>query len=330
VTHATLHNADEVARKDVRVGDSVIVRRAGDVIPEVVSVVMERRPDHTTPFQMPTLCPVCESPAEREEGEVDSRCIGGLFCSAQRKQALLHFASRKALDVEDLGEKLVDQIVDQGMVHALPDIYRLKAEQWLSLERMGEKSVNKLIAALEASKQTTLARFIYALGIRHVGERTAKDLATHFGQLDALLDATEEALLVVRDVGPTVAKSVRHFFDQDHNREVVNALRACGIHWQESESHADRPKPLAGQILVITGTLVEFGRDELTDKLEALGAKVTGSVSKKTTAVIAGAEAGGKLAKAESLGIPVWDEAQLRTVLDQALNASNNSVSSSS
>lgn len=330
VTHATLHNADEVARKDVRVGDSVVVRRAGDVIPEVVSVVIERRPAHTVPFQMPSVCPVCQSPAEREAGEVDSRCIGGLFCSAQRKQALLHFASRKALDVEDLGEKLVDQIVDQGLVHALPDIYRLSAAQWLGLERMGEKSVHKLMAALEASKQTTLPRFIHALGIRHVGERTAKDLAMHFGQLDALIDASEADLMEVRDVGPTVASSVRHFFDQAHNREVVQALRDCGITWPQGESLADRPKPLAGQILVITGTLVDFGRDELTQRLEALGAKVTGSVSKKTTAVIAGAEAGSKLAKAETLGIPVWDEARLKAVLDQALSASSNSVSSSS
>ena len=321
VTNATLHNAEEIARKDVRVGDTVIVRRAGDVIPEVVAVVTDRRPEGTTPFEMPTHCPVCQSPAEREPDEVDARCIGGLFCSAQRKQALLHFASRKALDIEDLGEKLVDQLVDQGLVNTLPDVYRLGFVQWVALERMGEKSAQNLLASLEASKTTTLARFIYALGIRHVGERTAKDLATHFGQLDALLDAPEDALLQVRDVGPVVARSVRHFFDQSHNREVVEQLRACGVHWPESESAADRPKPLAGHILVITGTLAQFGRDALTEQLEGLGAKVTGSVSKKTTAVIAGAEAGSKLTKAQELGIPVWDEARLIEVLAGASSA---------
>ncbi len=321
VTNATLHNAEEVARKDVRVGDTVIVRRAGDVIPEVVCVVLERRPEGTTPFEMPTHCPVCHSPAEREAEEVDARCIGGLFCSAQRKQALLHFASRKALDIEDLGEKLVDQLVDQGLVHTVPDVYRLGFVQWVALERMGEKSAHNLLAALEASKRTTLARFIYALGIRHVGERTAKDLALHFGQLDALMDAPEAALLEVRDVGPVVARSVRHFFDQPHHREVVEQLRACGLHWPESESASERPKPLAGQILVITGTLAHFGRDALTEQLESLGAKVTGSVSKKTTAVIAGTEAGSKLTKAQELGIPVWDEDQLKAVLAQAAAA---------
>ncbi len=316
VTNATLHNAEEVARKDVRVGDTVVVRRAGDVIPEVVSVVLERRPEGTQAFVMPEHCPVCQSPAERDEGEVDSRCIGGLFCSAQRKQALLHFASRKALDIVDLGEKLVDQIVDKGLVNTLPDLYRLGFVHWVALERMGDKSVNNLLQSLEASKATTLARFIYALGIRHVGERTAKDLALHFGQLDALLAASEEELLAVRDVGPIVARSIRHFFDQPHNREVVEQLRACGIHWPETQAPADRPQPLAGQVLVITGTLQAFGRDELTERLEALGAKVTGSVSKKTSAVIAGAEAGSKLTKAQELGVPVWDEAKLLSVLN--------------
>ncbi len=316
VTNATLHNAEEVARKDVRVGDTVVVRRAGDVIPEVVSVVLERRPEVTQAFVMPEHCPVCHSPAERDEGEVDSRCIGGLFCSAQRKQALLHFASRKALDIVDLGEKLVDQIVDKGLVNTLPDLYRLGFVHWVALERMGDKSVNNLLQSLEASKATTLARFIYALGIRHVGERTAKDLALHFGQLDALLAASEDELLAVRDVGPIVARSIRHFFDQPHNREVVEQLRACGIHWPETQAPADRPQPLAGQVLVITGTLQAFGRDELTERLEALGAKVTGSVSKKTSAVIAGAEAGSKLTKAQELGVPVWDEAKLLSVLN--------------
>jgi DNA ligase (NAD+) len=316
VTNATLHNAEEVARKDVRVGDWVVVRRAGDVIPEVVSVVLERRPSVTQAFVMPDHCPVCQSPAERDEGEVDSRCIGGLFCSAQRKQALLHFASRKALDIVDLGEKLVDQIVDKGLVNTLPDLYRLGFVHWVALERMGDKSVNNLLQSLEASKSTTLARFIYALGIRHVGERTAKDLASHFGQLDALLTASEDELLAVRDVGPIVARSLRHFFDQPHNREVVEQLRACGIHWPESQAPADRPQPLAGQVLVITGTLQAFGRDELTERLEALGAKVTGSVSKKTSAVIAGADAGSKLTKAQALGVPVWDEAKLLAMLN--------------
>jgi DNA ligase (NAD+) len=279
-------------------------------------VVLERRPSVTQAFVMPDHCPVCQSPAERDEGEVDSRCIGGLFCSAQRKQALLHFASRKALDIVDLGEKLVDQIVDKGLVNTLPDLYRLGFVHWVALERMGDKSVNNLLQSLEASKSTTLARFIYALGIRHVGERTAKDLASHFGQLDALLTASEDELLAVRDVGPIVARSLRHFFDQPHNREVVEQLRACGIHWPESQAPADRPQPLAGQVLVITGTLQAFGRDELTERLEALGAKVTGSVSKKTSAVIAGADAGSKLTKAQALGVPVWDEAKLLAMLN--------------
>ena len=311
VTNATLHNEDEARRKDVRVGDTVVVRRAGDVIPEVVSVLPEKRLQDAQIFTMPHSCPVCGSVAVREEGEADYRCTGGLFCSAQRKQAILHFAHRRAVEIEDLGDKLVEQLVDAGVVKTLPDLYRMGFTALVTLDRMAEKSANNVLASIEKSKQTTLPRFVFGLGIRHVGEATAKELARHFGNMDAIMDATQDQLLQVADVGPIVAQSLRTFFDQPHNREVVEQLRACGVTWTEGEPTAGASLPLAGQTFVLTGTLPTLSRDEAKDMLEALGAKVAGSVSKKTHCVVAGAEAGSKLDKAQALGIKVLDEAGL-------------------
>ncbi len=311
VTNATLHNEDEARRKDVRVGDTVVVRRAGDVIPEVVSVVLEKRRPDAVVFTMQHTCPVCDSPAVREEGETDYRCTGGLYCSAQQKQAILHFAHRRAVDIEDLGDKLVDQLVDTGLVRTLADLYKLGFSHLASLDRMAEKSVNNLLSSLEKSKTTTLPRFLFGLGIRHVGEATAKDLAKHFGSIDAIINATTDQLLQVRDVGPVVANSLRTFFDQAHNREVVEQLRASGLHWSEGASMASAPMPLAGHTYVLTGTLPTLSRDQAKDMLEGLGAKVAGSVSQKTTAVVAGTEAGSKLEKAQALGITILDESDL-------------------
>ncbi len=315
VTNATLHNEDEARRKDVRVGDTVVVRRAGDVIPEVVSVVLEKRQGDAPAFTMPHTCPVCGSVALREEGEADYRCTGGLYCSAQRKQAILHFAQRRAVEVEGLGDKLVDQLVDVGIVHTLPDLYRLGLTALAALDRMADKSAQNLLEALQKSKQTTLARFLFGLGIRHVGEATAKALARHFGPLDRIMDATVEQLLEVADVGPIVAQSIRTFFDQAHNREVVEQLRACGVTWEEGEPTAQAPKPLAGKTFVLTGTFPTLSRDQAKDLLEAAGAKVAGSVSKKTDYVVAGAEAGSKLEKAQALGVAVLDEAAMQALL---------------
>ena len=315
VTNATLHNELEARRKDVRVGDTVIVRRAGDVIPEVVSVVLDRRPADASQFTMMSHCPVCESLAEREEGEADHRCTGGLFCSAQRKQAIWHFAHRRAMDVEGLGDKLVDQLVDTAQVNTLADLYHLKLDILADMDRMAEKSAVNLLEALEKSKTTTLGRFLFSLGIRHVGEATAKELARHFGQLDAIMVASEDALLQVADVGPVVAHSIRTFFDQPHNREVVQALRDAGVTWPEGEALAPTEMPLAGITVVLTGTLQTMGRDEAKEKLEALGAKVAGSVSKKTHYVVAGAESGSKLDKALALGVPVLDDTGLALLL---------------
>ena len=316
VTNATLHNEDEARRKDVRVGDTVIVRRAGDVIPEVVSVLLDKRQPGATEFTMPRRCPVCGSAAVREEGEVDYRCTGGLFCSAQRKQAILHFAQRRAVEVEGLGEKLVDQLVDGQVIRVLPDLYRLGLTALASLDRMADKSAQNILQALEKSKQTTLPRFLFGLGIRHVGEATAKELARHFGSLDAVMDASLEQLLQVNDIGPIVAQSLRTFFDQPHNREVVEQLRACGVTWQEGPPAPVTPTPLTGKTFVITGTLPSMSRDEAKDLIEAAGGKVAGSVSKKTTFVVAGAEAGSKLTKAQELGVAVLDEAGLKELLD--------------
>ena len=319
VTNATLHNELEARRKDVRVGDTVIVRRAGDVIPEVVGVLPDKRVPGAPEFTMPTHCPVCGSAAVREEGEADHRCTGGLFCAAQRKQALLHFASRRAMDVEGLGEKLVDQLVDGRVVNTLPDLYRMGFVSLAALDRMAAKSAQNLLDALQKSKQTTLPRFLYALGIRHVGETTAKDVARHFGALDAVMAASTDQLLQVPDVGPVVAESIHTFFDQPHNREVVEQLRAVGVNWPEGEPAPAALLPLAGKTFVLTGSLPTLSRDEAKDMLEAQGAKVSGSVSKKTHYVVAGDEAGSKLDKARELGVPVIDEAGLRALLAEGV-----------
>ena len=317
VSNATLHNVFELRRKGVRVGDKVIVRRAGDVIPEVVGRVPGPREGYVPNFRMPRECPVCSSRVSREKGGIDHRCSGGLFCAAQRKQALLHFAGRRAMDIEGLGDKLVDQLVDGGLIRTLPELYTLGLAKLSALERMADKSAANLLAGLAKSKTTTLARFLYALGIRHVGETTAKDLARHFGGIDRLMDATLAQLLEVNDVGPVVAQSLRTFFDQPHNREVVEQLRAAGIAWPEHDGTASAaPLPLAGQTFVLTGTLPVLTRDEAKALIEAAGGKVAGSVSKKTHFVVAGEEAGAKLDKARELGVTVLDEAGLRALLD--------------
>ena len=321
VTNATLHNEDEVRRKDVRVGDTVIVRRAGDVIPEVVAVVPEMRPktsSEASEFLLPTHCPVCGSSIVREEGESTARCTGGLFCPAQRKQALLHFASRRALDIEGLGEKLVDQLVDAAIVKTPADIYKLGIVGLANLERMAEKSAGNLLAAIEKSRQTTLARFVYALGIRNVGEATAKDLARHFGRLDALLEADLAQLQQVPDVGPVVAAAVAQFFSEPHNREVIAQLRAAGVHWPDAEPVAAALSSIAGKTFVLTGSLPNLSREAAKQMIEALGGKVAASVSRKTDYVVAGSEAGSKLEKAQELGLSVLDEAKFRDLLASA------------
>jgi DNA ligase (NAD+) len=341
VTNATLHNEDEARRKDVRVGDTVIVRRAGDVIPEVVAVLPEKRPPGAAVFTMPHTCPVCGSAAVRDEGEVDYRCTGGLFCSAQRKQALLHFAQRRALDIEGLGDKLVDQLVDGGVVKTLPDLYRLGLTALAGLDRMADKSAMNVLEALEKSKHTTLPRFLFGLGIRHVGEAIAKQLASTYGSLDRILQEDwkflakqkkeiqkenakrkkkGEPLLPVplEGVGPEIMASIAAFLNESHNREVVEQLRACGVHWEEGEPSPAAQLPLAGKTFVLTGTLPTLSREEAKERLEAAGAKVAGSVSKKTDYVVAGVEAGSKLEKAQALGVPILDEAGLFQLLNAA------------
>ena len=323
VSNATLHNEDETRRKDVRVGDTVIVRRAGDVIPEVVGVVLDRRPANAgKPFDLNRMlhghCPVCGSAILREEGEADWRCTGGLFCPAQRKQALLHFAGRRAMDIEGLGDKLVDQLVDSGMVNTPADLYdkqKLNLRALADMERMGEKSAQNLLEAIERSKRPVLARFIYALGIRNVGEATAKDLARHFGTLKKLMDADEAHLQQVPDVGPVVAQSIVAFFAEKHNVDVIKALLDSGITPAESAGEPAKQLPLAGKTFVLTGTL-GMAREEAKERLEALGAKVAGSVSKKTDYVVAGAEPGSKLDKARELGVAVLDEQQFLNILE--------------
>jgi DNA ligase (NAD+) len=323
VSNATLHNEGEAQRKDVRIGDTVIVRRAGDVIPEVVGVVLDKRTPEVAAkplFDMAAWvhgkCPICASPIAKEEGEADWRCTGGITCPAQCKQAFLHFASRRAVEIEGLGDKVVDQLVDAGLVRTLPELYKLGFAKLNELERMGEKSARNLLEAIERSKSTTLPRFLYGLGIRHVGEGTSKDLARHFGDIDKLMDASVEQLLEVNDVGPIVANSVRAFFDQPHHREVVEQLRAAGVHWPAIEGTAsDAHRPLLGKTLVITGTLPTLGRDEAKELIEAAGGKVSGSVSKKTNWLVAGEEAGSKLDKARELGIAILDEAGLQALL---------------
>ncbi len=335
VTNATLHNLFEIRKKGVRVGDQVIVRRAGDVIPEVVGVMPPEGaglalgrpggiavPGHRTVyvpnFKMPKTCPVCGSDVVREKGEANHRCTGGLFCPAQRKEAILHFAARRAMDIEGLGDKLVDQLVDANVIRTLPDLYRLGLTSLIALDRMAEKSAQNVLAALEKSKQTTLPRFLFGLGLRHVGEATAKDLARHFGTLDAIMDASVEHLLQVPDVGPVVARSLHTFFQQPHNREVVEQLRACGVTWPEGAPAERAPQVLAGKTVVLTGTLPTLSRDAAKDMLEAAGAKVAGSVSKKTSYVVAGEDAGSKLARAQELGVLVLDEAGMLALLQHA------------
>ena len=316
VTNATLHNEDEIRRKDVRIGDTVIVRRAGDVIPEVARVVLERRPLDVREFVMPKVCPVCGSHVTRQADEAASRCSGGLFCPAQRKQALLHFASRRAMNIDGLGDKLVEQLVDAGLVHTPADLYQIGMSAIANLERMGEKSAIKLLDAIEHSKHTTLARFIFALGIRNVGEATAKDMAMHFGTLDNLLTADVERLQRVRDVGPVVAQSMVDFLSEAHNREIIKQLRSLGVQWDEHEPQADKILPFSGKTFVLTGTLPTLSREQAKEMLEALGAKVSGSVSKKTDYVVAGVEAGGKLEKALALHVTVLSEDELLILIN--------------
>ncbi|KPK05375.1 MAG: aromatic ring-opening dioxygenase LigA [Betaproteobacteria bacterium SG8_39] len=315
VTNATLHNEDELHRKDVRVGDSVVVRRAGDVIPEVVSVRLERRPPSTRPFKLPGSCPVCGSKVVREAGEAIARCSGGLVCAAQRKQALLHFASRRAMDIDGLGERIVDQLVELELVRTPAELYTLDEAQLAGLDRMAEKSAAKLKASIGKSRQTTLERFIYALGIRNVGERTARDLARHFGSLDRLLRADEETLAQVPDIGPIVARSICQFFGEPHNRQVIETLRKAGVHWREGEG---TPLRAAEEVrtFVLTGTLESMTRDQARERIEAKGHKVAGTVSKKTHYVVAGAEPGSKFERAQALGVTVLDERAFLKLLE--------------
>ncbi len=317
VTNVTLHNEDEIRRRDLRIGDTVIVRRAGDVIPQVVRVVPELRPPDAHEFAMPARCPECGSAIIRLPGEVIARCSGGLVCPAQRKQALLHFAGRRALDIEGLGDKLVDQLVDEGIVHSPADLYKLGLAKLAALDRMADKSAANVLSAIEASRRTTLPRFIFALGIRHVGEATAKDLAGHFGTLDALMNADETALLEVRDVGPVLAASIARFFAEPHNREGVEQLRAAGVHWPEGVPRARAPGALVGRTFVLTGTLPSLSRDEAKALIEEAGGKVAGSVSKKTDYLVAGEEAGSKLARAKELGVAVIAEGALLELIAQ-------------
>ncbi|WP_288074060.1 NAD-dependent DNA ligase LigA [Marinobacter sp.] len=307
VSNATLHNMDEIQRLGVRIGDTVFVRRAGDVIPQVVKVVAERRPDNTREVQLPDACPVCQSDIVQIEGEVVARCSGGLFCPAQRKEAIRHYASRKALDIEGLGDKWIDILVDRELVTTVADLYLLKKADLTGLERMGDKSAGNLIDAIDRSRHPVLWKFLYALGIREVGEATAKALASHFGTLEAIGEADEDALQSVSDVGPIVAGHIRSFFDQTHNQETIQALKDAGVQWQTEEITASE-KPLKGETWVLTGSLSDMTRDDAKAKLESLGAKVAGSVSGKTSCVVAGEAAGSKLTKAENLGVPVMDE----------------------
>ena len=316
VSNVTLHNEDYVRSLDLRVGDTVIVRRAGDVIPQVVAVRAELRPEGTTVFSMPKRCPVCDSAVVKDEGEKDHRCTAGLFCPAQRKQALLHFAGRRAIDIEGLGEKLVDQLVDANLVKTPADLYRLDLPTLSDLERMAEKSARNVLEAIEKSKTTTLPRFIFALGIRNVGETTAKDLARHFGKLDKLMQGDETELQEAPDVGPVVAQSIVLFFAEHHNREIIAQMRTAGVHWPETEVERAAKLPLAGKTFVLTGTLPNLTRDEAKERLEAMGGKVAGSVSKKTDYVVAGADPGSKLQKARELGVAVLDERGLLELLE--------------
>ncbi len=318
VSNATLHNIDELHRKDVRVGDTVTIRRAGDVIPEVVGVIESRRPKGTSAVQLPKQCPVCGSAVIRESDEAVARCSGGLYCSAQRAEALKHFVSRKAMDIEGLGSKIIEQLVAVDRIKTPADIFQLKKDELAEMERMGEKSAENLVNSIEDSRSTTLERFLYSLGIREVGEATASALASYFGKLDVIQRATEEELVEVPDVGPIVASRIRSFFDEGHNRDVIRALRDFGVHWEESEPQQSPSEGgLSGKTFVLTGTLPTMTRDEAKQKIQALGGKVTGSVSKKTNYVVYGDKAGSKLAKAQDLGVETIDEAGLTVLLAQ-------------
>ncbi|MGH8262998.1 MAG: NAD-dependent DNA ligase LigA, partial [Steroidobacteraceae bacterium] len=316
VSNATLHNMDEVERKDVRIGDTVIVRRAGDVIPEVVSVVLERRLQDARKVELPAACPVCHSPVERIDGGAVARCTGGFICTAQRKEAIRHFASRRTLDIQGLGTEIIDQLVEKNIVKTPADLYRLDAKTLVELERIGEKSAEKLLGAIAKSRSTTLARFLYALGIPNVGEATALALARHFGDLQALRAATEDAIDAVPDIGAVIAHSIHRFLHDGRQADVIDDLLAQGLTWPAAERPAASASPFAGKTVVLTGTLTALTRDVATDKLVALGAKVAGSVSKKTDFVVAGADSGSKLAKAEALGVRVLSEAEFLALLD--------------
>jgi DNA ligase (NAD+) len=316
VTNATLHNEDEVRRKDVHIGDVVVVRRAGDVIPEVVRVVLEKRPAQVRAFHMPTRCPICHSQVRRLPDEAVARCTAGLFCPAQRKQALLHFASRRAMDIDGLGEKVVDQLVDGAIVKTPADLYHLTAGGLAELERMGEKSAANLVAAIDRSRRTTLARFVFALGIRNVGEATARDLARSLGDIESLMRAGVERLQQVPDVGPVVAQSIADFFAEPHNRQVVHDLLEAGVEVESVPVESDESGALTGKTFVLTGTLPSLTRDEARERIEAVGGKVAGSVSRKTDYLVAGEDPGSKYDRAVALSIPVLDEAGLLELLN--------------
>lgn len=316
VTNATLHNEDEMIRKDVHIGDIVSVRRAGDVIPEIVRVLIDKRPKIIKKFKMPTICPECGSPLTRIDDEAVIRCSGGLICPAQQKQSIIHFASRKAMDIEGLGDKSIEQLVTVGLIHELPDIYKLELEQLINLDRMAEKSAQNLLNAIEKSKNTTLPRFIYALGIRNVGESTAKDLATFYGDLDEIMKQTEDNLQLVPDIGPTVAKSISDFFKQNKNRELIQSLRKLGINWPKHDIKKSISGIFAGKTFVLTGTLPSMSREEAKSIIEMNGGKVAGSVSKKTDYVVAGSDAGSKLTNAQELGIKVISQDELLELID--------------
>ena len=317
VSNATLHNGDEIARLGVKIGDTVIIRRAGDVIPQVTQVVLDRRPETVTDIHFPDSCPVCDSHVERVEGEAVARCTGGLVCRAQRKEAIKHFASRKALDIDGLGDKIVEQLVERELIKTPADLFILKQGHFESLERMGPKSAKNLVAALEAAKQTTLAKFLYALGIREVGEATAQNLANHFLTLEKVMSASIDSLQQVNDVGVVVAQHIHSFFAEPHNQEVVEALIQVGVNWQDVAAPSVDEQPLVGQTYVLTGTLSQLNRNDAKARLQALGAKVAGSVSKNTDAVYAGEKAGSKLTKAQELGVEVFDEEALIALFDK-------------
>ena len=317
VSNATLHNLDDAWRKDVRTGDTIIIRRAGDVIPEIASVIMERRPKGTKPIALPKKCPVCGSEVIKPEGEVSPFCTGGLYCQAQVRESIIHFAARRTMNIDGLGDKLVELFLNQKLIKDVTDLFTLKSEQIAALERMGEKSAQNLIEAIEKSKATTLPRFLYGLGIPEVGETTALNLANHFGSLNKIMDADEATLQEVIDIGPIVAAQIAGFFRQKHNRELIAKLHHLGVHWQEGKGSGGGPKPLAGKTFVLTGTLAALSRDEAKAKLQNLGAKVSGSVSSKTSYVVVGEEPGSKYTKAQELGIKILDEKEFLKFLQE-------------